>query len=70
MTREEFKKLQVGDQVTHPAFNETLTIVRIETSYDYTTRPPTPWTDAITVHTRDRLKIGDTRDVMLLEKVS
>ncbi|MCI0578786.1 MAG: hypothetical protein L0332_13560 [Chloroflexi bacterium] len=69
MTREEFKTLQVGDQVTHPAFNETLTIVQIETSYDYTTSPPTSWTDAITVHTRDRLKIGDTHDVSLLEKV-
>lgn len=70
MTREEFKKLQVGDQVTHPAFSQTLTITHIETSYDYTTRPPTLWTDAMTVHTGNRMKIGDTRDVMLLQKIS
>jgi hypothetical protein len=71
MTRDEFKKLQVGDQVTHPAFgSQTLTITHIETSYDYTKTPPTLWTDAMTVHTGNRMKIGDSRDVSLLQKVA
>jgi hypothetical protein len=70
MTGEEFKKLKVGDKVTHPAFAEVLTITDIETSYDYTTRPATLWTDAMRVHTGNRMKIGDTRDVSLLQRVS
>ena len=69
MTRNEFKQLKVGDRVTHPAFIGFLTITRIETSYDYTTSPPTQWTDAITVDTSDRLLIDDERDVRLLQKL-
>lgn len=69
MTKDEFKQLKVGDWVTHPAFIGFLTITRIETSYDYSTLPPTQWTDAITVDTGDRLLIGDERDVRLLQKL-
>lgn len=68
MTRDEFKQLEVGDRVTHPAFIGFLTITRIETSYDYSTTPATKWTDAITVDTGDRPLIGDERDVRLLRK--
>ena len=42
MTRDEFKQLQVGDRVTHPAFSSSLTIAEVETSYDYATSPPHP----------------------------
>lgn len=69
MTRDEFKQLKVGDRVTHPAFIGFLTITQIETSYDYSTSPPTQWTDAITTDTGNRLKIGDERDVRLLRKL-
>ena len=69
MTKGEFKQLQVGDRVTHPAFIGFLTITQIETSYDYSTTPATKWTDAITVDTSDRLLIGDERDVRLLQKL-
>lgn len=69
MTLNEFKQLKVGDRVIHPAFIGFLTITRIETSYDYNTSPPTQWTDAITADTGDRLKIGDERDVRLLQKL-
>ena len=67
MTQDEFKQLQVGDRVTHPAFAEVLVINTVEVSYDYTTRPPTPWTNAITTTTGHRMKIGDERDVRLLQ---
>lgn len=69
MTKDEFKQLKVGDRVTHPAFIGFLTITRIETSYDYSTSPPTRWTDAITTDTGNRLKIIDERDVYLLRKL-
>ena len=69
MTRDEFKQLKVGDRVTHPAFIGFLTITNIEQSYDYSTAPPTQWTDAITVDTGHRLKIGDEQDVGLLKKL-
>jgi len=65
MTRDEFKQLKV----THPVFIGFLTITRIEASYDYSTSPPTQWTDAITTDTGDRLLIGDERDVRLLRKL-
>ena len=67
MTQDEFKQLKVGDRVTHPAFTGFLTITAIEQSYDYSTSPPTQWTDAFTTDTGHRLKIGDERDVGLLE---
>jgi hypothetical protein len=77
MTNDEFKQLQVGDRVTHPAFAEILTITWIEFSYDYTNSPPTQWTNAITTHNQALCKacgersrtIGDERDVRLLQKV-
>jgi hypothetical protein len=75
MTRDEFKQLKVGDRVTHPAFIGFLTIAHIEESYDYTTSPPTQWTDAQAIpialrhDTGNRLKIGDERDVYLLRRL-
>jgi len=69
MTRDEFKQLQVGDRVTHPAFIGFLTITRVETSYDYSTTPATKWTDTITTDNDRRLKIVDERDVRLLRKL-
>ena len=69
MTQDEYKQLRVGDRVTHPAFIGFLTINHIEWSYDYHTSPPTQWTDAITTDTGNRLKIGDEREVRLLQKV-
>jgi hypothetical protein len=69
MTEDEFKQLEVGDRVTHPAFIGFLTITQIETSYDYSTTPATKWTDAITVDSGNRLKIIDERDVRLLRKL-
>ena len=69
MTRDEFKQLKVGDRVTHPAFIGFLTITQIEQSYDYSSLPATQWTDAITVDTGNRLKIGDKRDVGMLQKL-
>lgn len=69
MTPDEFKQLQVGDRITHPAFIGFLTVTQVETSYDYGPSPPTPWTDAITTDTGHRLKIGDERDVRLLRKL-
>ena len=77
MTRDEFKQLRAGDRVTHPAFSSPLTIAEVETSYDYATSPPTPWTDAITTNTGHRMKacgersrtIGDELDVRLLQKL-
>jgi hypothetical protein len=70
MTKDEFKALQVGDRVTHPAFIGFLTITHIETSFDYTTSPPKQCADAITVDTGHRLKIIDERDVRLLKKIN
>ncbi len=69
MTRDEFKQLQVGDRVTHPAFIGFLTIAYVETSYDYSTIPATKWTDTITTDNGRRLKIIDERDVCLLRKL-
>jgi hypothetical protein len=77
MTQDEFKQLQIGDRVTHPAFIGFLTIANIETSYDYTASPPTQWTWAFTTTTGDRCKacgersrtISDDRDVSLLRKL-
>lgn len=70
MTQDEFKQLKVGDRVTHPAFIGFLTIAHVEQSFDYSTSPPTPWTDAFTADTGHRLKIGDERDVRLLQKLT
>ena len=63
MTRDEFKQLQVGDRLTHPAFIQFLTIVQIETSFDTSTRPPRPWTHSIVTDDGRYLKIDDARDV-------
>lgn len=70
-------QIKVGDRVTHPAFIGFLTITHIEQSYDYSTSPPTQWTDALTVDTGHRLKacgersrtIGDEQDVRLLQRL-
>ena len=70
MTRDEFKALQVGDRVTHPAFIGFLTVTHIEISFDYSVSPPRQYTDAITVDTGHRLKLIDERDVRLLKKIS
>ena len=82
MTQDEFKQLKVGDRVTHPAFIGFLIIAHVEQSYDYEpnavrpTSPPTPWTDAKAIpiaprhDTGHRLKIGDERDVRLLQKLT
>ncbi len=53
MTGDEFKRLRVGDRVTHPAFIGFLTIIQVETSANCTTSPPT---EAIILrHAQDRL---------------
>jgi hypothetical protein len=70
MTQDEFKQLKVGDRVTHPAFIGFLTITHIETSYDYTTSPPTRWTDTIITDTGHRMKVGDEQDVRMLQRLS
>ena len=76
MTQDEFKQLGVGDRVTHPAFIGFLTIAHVEQSYDYKpnairpTSPPTRWTDAFTTDTGHRLRIGDERDMRLLQKLA
>jgi hypothetical protein len=78
MTQDQFKQLQVGDRITHPAFIGFLTIVHNETSYDYSTTPASLWTDAFTTDTGHRMKacgersrtIGDMRDVQLLWQVN
>lgn len=69
MTRDEFKRLQPGDRVRHPAFSGFLTVATIETSYDYTTTPASQWTHAITTDNGRLLKIDDTNDVALLRKL-
>jgi hypothetical protein len=77
MTQDQFKQLQVGDHVTHPAFIGFLTITHIETTYDYSTTPASQWTNAFTTDTGDRMKacgersrtIGDMRDVQLLRQI-
>jgi hypothetical protein len=70
VTEDEFKQLQVGDRVTHPAFAGPLTVAQIESSYDYSTTPATPWTWSIVTDNGRYLKIGDKRDVQLLQKLS
>ena len=70
MRQDQFKQLQVGDRITHPAFIGFLTIAHIETTYDYSTTPASQWTDAFTTDTGHRMKIGDTRDVLLLRKIN
>jgi hypothetical protein len=69
MTQDQFKQLQVGDRITHPAFIGFLTIAHIETTYDCGTTPASQWTDTFTTDTGHRMKIGDTRDVLLLRKL-
>ena len=69
MTRDEFKQLQVGDRVTHPAFIGFLTVANIETSYDYSVTPATTWTHAITTDNGRLLKIDDRQDVSLLRQL-
>jgi hypothetical protein len=68
MTEEEFTRLQVGDQVRHPAYAGTLTIVSRETSYDYSTTPATERTASIVTDNGRLLKIGDQRDVAMLQR--
>lgn len=70
MTQDQFKQLQVGDRVTHPAFIGFLMIAHIETTYDYSISPASQWTNAFTTDTGHRMKIGDTRDVQLLRQVN
>ncbi len=55
MTGDEFKRLRVGDRVTHPAFIGFLTIIQVETSANCTTSPPTPRTEAMATDTGHRL---------------
>ena len=70
MTREEFKALRPGASFKHPAFaGEVFIVESIETDYDYSTRPATTFTDAITTTDGRRMKIGD-RDVSLCMVVS
>jgi hypothetical protein len=69
MTEDEFKRLQVGDWVVHPAYLGFLTITAVETGYDYSTSPATLKTDSITADNGRLLKIGDTRDVALLRQL-
>ena len=70
MTEDEFKQLQVGDSVIHPAVGGVLTITQIESSYDYSARPATTFTHSIVTDNGRYLKIGDKRDVQLLQKLS
>ena len=78
MTKEEFRQLQVGDQVSHPATGIHC-ITHIETAYDYDSpvRPLRPYsvqafptyTHTITVTDGRRMKIGDAKEVVRLRKV-
>jgi len=70
MTGEEFKQLQVGDRVSHPAIGIRL-ITHIETAYDYDSpvRPFLTYTHTITVTDGRRMKIGDTEELKRLRKV-
>jgi hypothetical protein len=78
MTQEEFKQLQVGDQVSHPATG-IRRITHIETAYDYDRPKQSQWTRpvqaaptytcAITVTGGLRMKIGDTNELPRLRKV-
>jgi hypothetical protein len=70
MTEDDFKQIQVGDKVTHPAVGGVLTVAQIESSYDYSTTPATLWTWSIVTDNGRYLKIGDKRDVQLLQKLS
>jgi hypothetical protein len=70
MTEENFKQLQVGDQVSHPAIG-IRRIIHIETAYDYDSpvRPFPAYTYTITVTGGRRMKIGDTNELKRLRKV-
>jgi len=70
MTQDEFKQLQVGDQVSHPAVG-IQRIIHIETAYDYDSpvRPFPAYTHTITVTGGRRMKIGDTKEAARLRKV-
>lgn len=70
MTKEEFRQLQVGDQVSHPATGIHC-ITHIETAYDYDSpvRPFLTYTHTITVTDGRRMKIGDAKEVARLRKV-
>ncbi len=68
MTQEEFKQLQVGDRVSHPATG-VRRIIHIESAYDYGRPKPSWYTCAITVTGGLRMKIGDTNELPRLRKV-
>lgn len=66
MTKDEFKRLKVGDHFKHPWFPESIFIIaETETSFEFTTEPPTRVTDAITTTDGRRMKIED-QDVELI----
>lgn len=72
MTQDEFKQLAVGDRLRYPGLG-TFTIVEVERDYNYSSDPPTTFTDAFTATSertgrRHRMKIHD-RDVHRLEKL-
>jgi hypothetical protein len=70
MTREEFKALKPRAVFRHPAYGTGLFVVAsIETDYDFSTKPATTFTDAITTTDGRRMKIDD-HDVALCQLVS
>lgn len=65
MKKKQFGRLRVGDRIVHPMVG-TRTVKEVESAYDFSTRPPTPYTYSITVEDGRRMKIIDKRDVTLL----
>jgi hypothetical protein len=70
MNKDEFKRLERGDHVSHQDLpGQTFIITEAEHDYDYSVKPPRPFTDAITVDDGRRMKLLDDRDVAKLNLV-
>ncbi len=75
MTRDQFKNLQIGDNITHRAYSGKLGIVGVEAYYEWPDGPgtkPTRAAHTVTVYTPKgemRLKIDDI-DVYLAKLVT
>ncbi len=67
MTREEFKKLKVGDMVTHPYLEGILMVSGVAHELDCSTNPAKRYTSAITVDVGRYMKLVDVRDVAMLQ---
>jgi hypothetical protein len=69
MNKDEFKRLERGDHVSHQDLpGKTFIITEAEHSYDFSVKPPGPFTDAITTEDGRRMKLED-RDLAKLNLV-